>query len=408
VSLGFLGDISIMKLKVVTALAGSMLALAACGSSSTSSTASSASKAPVRIGVDTSLTGPLGALGLGEQRGAEMAVSQLNASGGIDGHHVILDVQDDQSNSTQSLLAYQNLVAKGDVGVVGSIDDNGILATVGAMNRKKVPYIATAPIQGTTSHYLFGEVNTGSQYGSRLVPYMKAKGLVNVAVLYDSQYSFAIDAYKGFVTAAKAAGINIKLVQTDSLTSTDFSASLSKVSAANVQALVVLDIGAGPVILAKQFAALGLSSSVKLLMTGAEAAPEFLQPAGTAANGIVMDATPNVIVNQLPASPLKTALTKLSVPYQQKYGRLPSQFATSGYTGVELIAAAIEKGKSTSPASITKELSNMSILLPGGDYHYSATNVSGLQSNAIFLVRVVNGAYVPTSWQKKQFSSNMK
>ncbi len=97
-----MGDISIMKLKVVTALAGSMLALAACGSSSTSSTASSASKAPVRIGVDTSLTGPLGALGLGEQRGAEMAVSQLNASGGIDGHHVILDVQDDQSNCYHS------------------------------------------------------------------------------------------------------------------------------------------------------------------------------------------------------------------------------------------------------------------------------------------------------------------
>lgn len=397
-----------MKLKVVTVLAGSMLVLAACGSSASSASSSSAPKAPVRIGVDTSLTGPLGALGLSEQRGAEMAVSQLNASGGIDGHHVILDVQDDQSNSTQSLLAYQNLVAKGDVGVVGSIDDNGILATVGAMDRKKVPYIATAPIQGTTSHYLFGEVNTGSQYGARLVPYLKAAGLVNVAVLYDSQYSFAIDAHKGFVAAAKAAGINIKLVLTDSLTTTDFSASLSKVSAANVQALVVLDIGPGPVILAKQFAALGLSSSVKLIMTGAEAAPEFLQPAGSAANGIVMDATPNVIVDQLPSSPLKTAITKLSVPYQQKYGRLPSQFATSGYTGVELIAAAIEKGKSTSPASITKELANMSILLPGGDYHYSASNVSGLRSNAIFLVRVVNGAYVPTNWQKKQFSSNMK
>lgn len=398
-----------MKLKVVTAVLGSVLVLSACGSSSASSTASTtAAKADVRIGLDTSLTGPLGALGLSEQRGAALAVSQLNANGGVTGHHVVLDVQNDQSNSTQSLLAYQSLVAKGDVGVVGSIDDNGILATVGAINRKKVPYIAAAPIQGTTSHYLFGEVNTGAQYGSRLVPYLSAVGLHNVAVLYNSQYSFAIDAYKGFVAAAKSAGINVKLVQTDSLATTDFSAVLSHVSAANVQALVVMDIGPGPVILSKQFAALGLGSSVKLIMTGAEAAPEFLQPAGTAANGIVMDATPNVIVDQLPSSPIKSALTKLSGPYKQKYGRLPSQFATSGYTGVELIAAAITKGKSTSPASITQAISNMSVLLPGGAYHYSASNVSGLKSNAVFLVRVVNGAYVPTNWAKKQFSSKMQ
>lgn len=398
-----------MKFKTATVFFGSVLALTACGSASaSSSTASTAAKADVRIGLDTSLTGPLGALGLSEQRGAALAVSQLNANGGIDGHHVILDVQNDQSNSTQSLLAYQNLVAKGDVGVVGSIDDNGILATIGAMDRKKVPYLAAAPIQGTTSPYLFGEVNTGSQYGARIVPYLSAAGLKNVALLYNSQYSFAIDAHKGFVDAAKGAGINIKLVQTDSLSTTDFSAALSRVASANVQALVVLDIGAGPVILAKQFAALGLGSKIKLIMTGAEAAPEFLQPAGTAANGIVMDATPNVIVDQLPSSPLKSALTKLTDPYQQEYGRLPSQFATSGYTGVELIAAAISKGKSTAPASITKALSNMSILLPGGDYNYSSTNRSGLKSSAIFLVRVVNGAYTPTKWQQKYFSSSMR
>lgn len=75
--------------------------------------------AEVLIGVSAAMTGRLAWIGEQGQRGAEMAVADLNATGGVLGQQVRLITVDDFCDPEQAVVAAEKLVADGVVFVVG-------------------------------------------------------------------------------------------------------------------------------------------------------------------------------------------------------------------------------------------------------------------------------------------------
>lgn len=104
--------------------------------------AQGAGTGPILIGVSTPLTGNAAYLGQHEKRGAELAVEQINAAGGILGRKLALDVQDNRCNpsegvtSTTRLLDDKNLVA-----LVGAMCSSVTLAVMPVAERAKVPFV---------------------------------------------------------------------------------------------------------------------------------------------------------------------------------------------------------------------------------------------------------------------------
>jgi branched-chain amino acid transport system substrate-binding protein len=102
--------------KRVSAVTGALaLLLAGCGSSS--STASSggsgtpaASSKPIVIGISLSLSGDFSADGQAFQQGYQLWADQVNASGGLLGRQVKLDIVSDASSPTQVITNYQKLI----------------------------------------------------------------------------------------------------------------------------------------------------------------------------------------------------------------------------------------------------------------------------------------------------------
>src|SRR5690349_3603849 len=92
-----------VRIRMASLLAGALVAstLAACSSSSGDS-----ETGPIRIGLTVPLTGNYQALGTGDQQGAQIAVEQINADGGIDGRKIELVVKDDKTQPDQSVLAF--------------------------------------------------------------------------------------------------------------------------------------------------------------------------------------------------------------------------------------------------------------------------------------------------------------
>ena len=89
------------------------VALAAgCSSSTTTSSGSgsSANKSPILIGTSLSLTGDFSADGVAFQKGYNLWVHDVNASGGLDGRQVKLVVLNDNSSPTQVTTNYQDLI----------------------------------------------------------------------------------------------------------------------------------------------------------------------------------------------------------------------------------------------------------------------------------------------------------
>jgi branched-chain amino acid transport system substrate-binding protein len=90
--------------------AACLAAALAAGCSSSGGSTSSGSKSPIVIGASLSLTGDFSTDGLAFQKGYNLWVSRVNATGGILGRQVKLDVLNDNSSPTQVVTNYQKLI----------------------------------------------------------------------------------------------------------------------------------------------------------------------------------------------------------------------------------------------------------------------------------------------------------
>ena len=77
--------------------------------------------ADIRIAVIAPMTGPYESLGAQMRAGAEKAVADINASGGVRGERLVLDVEDDACKAEEAAAAANRAIGRGDVFVVGHL-----------------------------------------------------------------------------------------------------------------------------------------------------------------------------------------------------------------------------------------------------------------------------------------------
>lgn len=73
------------------------------------------------IGSIGPLTGGTASYGLSAKQGAEVAVAEINANGGVAGYTLQLLAEDDQNDAEKSVNAYNTLMDKGMNALVGSV-----------------------------------------------------------------------------------------------------------------------------------------------------------------------------------------------------------------------------------------------------------------------------------------------
>jgi ABC-type branched-subunit amino acid transport system substrate-binding protein len=94
--------------------------LAACGSSSGGNSSGGASKAPITIGLLTSITGPYAEVTGGGVNGADAYAKWVNSHGGVAGHKLVIKAFDDAGSTTQSLASARAAVAQGVTALVST------------------------------------------------------------------------------------------------------------------------------------------------------------------------------------------------------------------------------------------------------------------------------------------------
>jgi branched-chain amino acid transport system substrate-binding protein len=109
--------IALFSLIALCALA--TLGLSACGE-----------KEPMRIGYVGSVSGRTADLGIGGRNGVQLAVEQLNAKGGIDGHPVELLLKDDENDPVKAQQVVKELIEARVEAIVGPMTSNMALAVV--------------------------------------------------------------------------------------------------------------------------------------------------------------------------------------------------------------------------------------------------------------------------------------
>ena len=236
---------------------------------------------PVLIGLANPLTGTYAAVGKNELAGCELAVSQINAKGGILGRQVELRVEDSTSGDAGTAVQKsRKLIERDKVDfLLGNVNSALALAMAQVSNEKGILHIVpgghTDAITGATCHWNVFRVCNSTEMEANA----SAKQLVEKAgrkwyyITPDYAYGHTLqDALEkaGAKLGATKAGADLSPLGT-----TDFSSYLIKAQAANPDVILFLVQGDDMVNALKQAVQFGLDK--RLHLAGAQQELESLE-----------------------------------------------------------------------------------------------------------------------------------
>ena len=353
-----------MKRKAfISALLGAsmMLSLAACGSSSVATTADDAADTDgkIVIGVISPNTGALAAYGNGIVTGADLAVEQINAAGGILGHEVELIKTDDQSDPTECLNAFNSLVAQGVGLIVGSATSGCTSAITDAANEEEICLLsptATADSITTEDDFIFRACYADSFQGAIAAAYAKQSGYAKVGVVYCAADVYSKGLYDSFSAACAKYGIEVVDAQsTASLDVQDYTnqfAAMVKAGVDFVYAPFYYDV-IGPYVVPQARAA-GYTGII-MGADGYDTTPDYVVDGAdlTAFNKVYW-------TNHYDPSDTSEKVSSFVKAYEAKYGSIPSAFSATGYDCVYMYKAAIEAAGSYESTTVRDALADTS------------------------------------------------
>ncbi len=360
---------------------------------------------PIQLGLITSLTGKFSALGSENKKSVELAVEQINAEGGLLGRKVAVITRDDQTSPDKSVLAYNDIKSEEIVAVIGSAFSNSALATLPLAQRDGIPYLSPTPTEEQVEpvkSFVFVVPALSTRYAERYLEYMQAQKIDQIAVAHDTKGAYATSGYKATTGLAEKYGVKVLKDEEFEMTTSDFNPLFTHVRDSGAKALVFWGTGPAGVTATKQYAAANLE--IPLFMTPSQASKLWLDPVGSAGEGVTVLSSIGVVGEYLPDGPQKEIIRKMSVPFEKKYGYAPPQFAQDGYSACLILFEAIKKAGSTDRKQIQQALENLTVLTPNGKYTYSPTDHAGLTRDYISVNVVKDGKFIPTDWAKEQLT----
>lgn len=351
---------------------------------------------PYVIGFAGPFTGANAQYGQFLLNGAQLAVTQINAAGGINGHQIELSMGDDQMDPKQSPLIAQRFAQNSKVLVViGHFASSNTLAAVPIYDREKLPVVtaaSTSPSLSCSSSWFFRLPSTnviqGYQGGVYAVSVLGAK---RIGVMYaESDATQAMEQW--FELGVKDNGGQIIDVETHQINDQDYTAQITKLKALKPD-LVYLNtyFNEGALIL-KQAKEAGWDDTI-YLGCDSVGGPGFLDLTGASvAEGFYQT------VFWDPNDPSEKS-QKFVTDFQTKYGQLPEQYAAHAYSAVYVVAQALQSGATTRQAIrdyLEKEGTTNGFDVVIGKFTWDKCHDP---ARSVLVLKVVNGQFVSAPQQ---------
>ena len=398
----------VLSLSLALAMATS---LTACGSSSstTETTAAAAADATTaaagasseassdkvfKIGGIGPVTGAAAVYGLAVKNGAQTAVDEINADGGINGYQIEFNFQDDEHDAEKSVNAYNTLKDWGMQVLMGTVTSAPCVAVADKTNADNMFQITPSgsSVECAQNPNVFRVCFSDPDQGAASATYIAENKLAEkIAVIYDSSDVYSSGIYEKF--AAEAANQGLEIVDAEAFTADsnkDFSTQLQKAK----------DAGADLVFLPIYY------TEASLILKQADTmgyAPKFFGCDGM--DGILQVenfdtklAEGLMLLTPFAADAQDERTQKFVTSYKENYGETPIQFAADAYDAIYAIKAAMEEADITPETSVSDTCDKMKEAmlkikvngLTGEDMTWTE---DGEPHKAPKAVKVVDGAY---------------
>jgi len=176
---------------------------------------------------------------------------------------------------------------------------------------------------------------------------------------------------------------------------TDMTAQLTKLrNAEGVQALFVVGLGQGPVIVTRNVQQLGIK--LPLYHAHGVASDEFIKLAGASAEGVRLPAAALIVAKQLPASdPQKAVVTAYDKAYRDRYKEDVSTFGGHAYDALMILADAIKRAGGIDRAKVRDAIERThNYMGTAGLVNLSPADHLGLELTAFRMLEIRDGDWV--------------
>ncbi|MBI5905835.1 MAG: ABC transporter substrate-binding protein [Deltaproteobacteria bacterium] len=323
----------------------------------------------IKLGGMFPLSGRAEALGRECKLGAEMAVEEINAKGGVLGKKLELLSADDEAKPAKSVeIAKRNIQKDGVDFLFGVVSSAGALAVAEVAKQEKVVTMITiGSTDGVTkekwNRYTFRSGMCNSQEANSLALYT-AKKYPKLTKFYNlgPDYEYGRTMWEIFKGKTKELNPKAEFTgeQWPKLFIPDYSAYINAILQAKPDAVFCTLWGGDLVAFIKQAKPFGLFEKMKwVIATGADV---------SAARALMNEMPKGIIADQRyyfhwPNSKKNQEFVKAYLGKNKEY---PSAWAAQGYDGVYFLAEAVKKAKSLDKEKVVAALEGLTIDAPRG------------------------------------------
>ena len=322
----------------------------------------------VKLAITGPFTGGSAPMGASMRDGAKLAISEINAAGGIQvgGAKMKIEVieRDDEAKNERGALIAQELAAMPDLsGVIGSVNTGVVMAGDRHLQEKGITKIITPAAGSASMTQWVGKVKDLSIFrfaahdgiqSAMVVEEAITRGFTKVAILHDAT-NYGVSGRDDLQREIKKQGDKLQVVATEkfNIGDKDMTAQLLRAKQGGAEAILIWAIGPELAAVANGKAKMGLQAP--LIGGWTLSMSNFIDNAGKNGNGALM---PQTFIED----PITPKAKSFIEAYHKTYGvtRIPSAVsAAQGYDAVYLFAAAVKQAGSGDTKKIKAALEDL-------------------------------------------------
>jgi branched-chain amino acid transport system substrate-binding protein len=300
----------------------------------------------LKVGTVVPLTGRYAAGGAQVRAGYEIAVEDVNRTGGVTvgGKKMPLELVllDDESDATKTVSRYESLAAQGVVAYLGGFGSDLHAAAASVAEKNKIPYLGVAfalhKIHQQGFRYLFSPFWKSPDIGRELVPMLTslpAAERPRRATIFQEKTDWGREMAAAFVEAGKAAGYEVVAQGEYAPGAKDYSDLILKAKAAQADAVFALPTPPDGMAMVKQMKELDFNPKLALLIRAPDP-PVWSKNLGKDGDYVMLAPGWHHAVKY-------PGVAELNAEHAKRLGRPADPITGPSYACVQILAAALAK-----------------------------------------------------------------
>jgi branched-chain amino acid transport system substrate-binding protein len=262
------------------------------------------------------------------------------------------------------------------------------VATAPLATNGRIPFIALSPpttIVSPPRPYVYVALPTSRLYAYNMAQYLRRLGVRRIALMGDNG-GFGRDGVGQVESLARRYGFTITQRTIFSPSTTSFTAELSRIKNSDAQALWLWTVTPAATTIVKEFRQLRMSQ--RLVLTGGNLSPQFLQGTCPDVNGALVN---GYLGNVWRSLPKRHPSRKPAQLVERLVRHRISVFNVDASTALYAFKAAMVRGGFSRAAINTGlEAKLRGLPTPGGRLYFSSTNHSGIQLSSMWAGRIAS------------------